>query len=180
MHARLHIGQVAKCGASGHITLVGEGLCGYVGIITDGLEHRAAKGIGAVVLVGGFLNDNAAVEHNLVAGIALLGVVGVHGMRIIAAHEHRCGKGTMVRLVVKAQRSVDAAQRVGQERRHGALLGLGANLLVIKAAEDRDVVRILGTQKCLQRGVGAGQVVELGRRDKLVGPAPNARILTID
>ena len=86
----------------------------------------------------------------------------------------------MVRLVVKAQRSVDAAQRVGQERRHGALLGLGANLLVIKAAKDRDVMRILGIQKCLQRGVGAGQVVKLGRRDKLVGPAPNARILTID
>ena len=41
-------------------------------------------------------------------------------------------------------------------------------------------MRVLGTQKCLQRGVGAGQVVELGRRDKLVGPAPNARILTID
>ena len=41
-------------------------------------------------------------------------------------------------------------------------------------------MRILGTQKCLQRGVSAGQVVELGRRDKLVGPAPNARILTID
>ena len=86
----------------------------------------------------------------------------------------------MVRLVVKAQRAVNAAQCVGQEGRHGALLGLGANLLVIKAAKDRDVVRVLGTQKCLQRGVGAGQVVELGRRDKLVGPAPNARILTID
>ena len=41
-------------------------------------------------------------------------------------------------------------------------------------------MRVLGTQKCLKRGVGAGQVVELGRRDKLVGPAPNARILTID
>ena len=86
----------------------------------------------------------------------------------------------MIRLVVKAQRSVNAAQRVGQERRHGALLGLGANLLIIKAAKDRNVVRILGTQKCLQRGVGAGQVVELGRRDKLVGPAPNARILAVD
>ena len=86
----------------------------------------------------------------------------------------------MVRLVVKAQRAVNAAQRIGQERRHGALLGLGANLLVIKAAKDRNVVRVLGTQKCLQRGVGAGQVVELGRRDKLIGPAPNARILTID
>ena len=55
----------------------------------------------------------------------------------------------MVRFVVKAQRSVDAAQRVGQERRHGTLLGLGANLLVIKATEDRDVVRVLGAQKCL-------------------------------
>ena len=132
------------------------------------------------MLVGGFLNDDAAVEHNLVAGIALLGVVGMHGMRVVAAHKHRGGKCAMVRLVVKAQRSVDAAQRVGQERRHGALLGLGANLLVIKAAEDRDVMRILGTQKCLQRGIGAGQVVKLGRRDKLVGPAPNARILTID
>ena len=86
----------------------------------------------------------------------------------------------MIRLVVKAQRAVNAAQRVGQERRHGALLGLGANLLVIKAAEDRDIARVLSTQKCLQRGIGAGQVVELGRRDKLVGPAPNARILTID
>ena len=96
------------------------------------------------MLVGGFLNDDAAVEHHLIAGIALLGVVGVHGMRVVAAHEHRCGKGAMVRLVVKAQRSVDAAQRVGQERRHGALLGLGANLLVIKAAKDRDVMRILG------------------------------------
>ena len=39
---------------------------------------------------------------------------------------------------------------------------------------------MLSTQKCLQRGIGAGKVVELGRRDKLVGPAPNARILTID
>ena len=86
----------------------------------------------------------------------------------------------MIRLVVKAQRSVNAAQRVGQERRHGALLGLGANLLIIKAAKDRNVVRVLGTQKCLQRGIGAGQVVELGRRDKLVGPAPNARILAVD
>mgnify|MGYP000208285275 CR=1 FL=1 len=132
------------------------------------------------MLVGGFLDDDAAVKHNLIASIALLGVVGVHGMCIVAAYKHRGGKCAMVRLVVKAQRSVNAAQRVGQERRHGALLGLGANLLVIKAAEDRDVVRILGTQKCLQRGVGADQVVEFGRRDKLVGPAPNARILTID
>ena len=132
------------------------------------------------MLVGGLLDDDAAVKHNLVAGVALLGVVGVHGMRVVAAHEHRSGKCAVVRLVIEAQRPVDAAQRVGQERRHGALLGLGANLLVIKAAKDRNVVRILGTQKCLQRGVGAGQVVELGRRDKLVGPAPNACILTID
>lgn len=116
------------------------------GVITDGLEHRAAKGIGAVVLVGGFFDDDAAVEHHLIANVALLGVVGVHGMRVVAAHKHRGGKCAMVRLVVKAQRSVDAAQRVGQERRHGALLGLGANLLVIKAAKDRNVVRILGTQ----------------------------------
>ena len=180
MHARLHIGQIAQGGATRHIALVGEGLRGHVGVIADGLEHRAAKGIGAVVLVGGFLDDNTAVEYDLVANIALLGVVGVHGMRVVAAHKHRCGKGAMVRLVVKAQRSVDAAQRVGQEGRHGALLGLGANLLVIKAAEDRDIVRVLGTQKCLQRGVGAGQVVKLGRRDKLVGPAPDARVLTID
>lgn len=61
------------------------------------------------MLVGGLLDDDAAVEHDLVAGIALLGVVGMHGMRIIAAHEHRGGKCAMVRLVVKAQRSVDAA-----------------------------------------------------------------------
>ena len=132
------------------------------------------------MLVGGLLDDDAAVEHNLVAGIALLGVVGVHGMRVVAAHEHRSGKRTVVRLVIEAQRSVDAAQRVGQEGRHGALLGLGANLLVIEAAKDRNVVRVLGTQKCLQRGVGASQVVKFGRRDKLVGPAPNARILAID
>ena len=132
------------------------------------------------MLVGGFLDDDAAVKHHLIAGIALLGVVGVHGMCIVAAYEHRGGKGAMVRLVVKAQRSVNAAQRVGQERRHGALFGLGANLLVIKAAKDRNIVRVLSTQKCLQRGVGAGQVVELGRRDKLVGPAPNARILAVD
>ena len=101
------------------------------------------------MLVGGFLDNDAAVEYNLIAGIALLGVVGVHGMCIVAAYKHRGGKGAMVRLVVKAQRSVDAAQRVGQEGRHGALLGLGANLLVIEAAEDRDVVRVLGAQKCL-------------------------------
>ena len=180
MHAHLHIGQIAERGAAGHVALVGEGLRGHVGVIADGLEHRTAKGIGAVVLVGGFLDGDAAVEYNLIAGIALLGVVGVHGMCIVAAYKHRGGKCAMVRLVVKAQRSVNAAQRVGQERRHGALLGLGANLLVIEAAEDRDVVRVLGTQKCLQRGVGAGQVIELGRRDKLVSPAPNARILTID
>ena len=48
------------------------------------------------MLVGGFLDDDAAVEHHLVAGIALLGVVGVHGMRVVAAHEHRCGKGAMI------------------------------------------------------------------------------------
>ena len=123
---------------------------GHVGVIADGLEHRAAKGIGAVVLVGGFLDDDAAVEYHLIAGIALLGMVGVHGMRVVAAHEHRGGKCAVVRLVIEAQRPVNAAQRVGQERRHGALLGLGANLLIIKAAEDRNVVRVLGTQKCLQ------------------------------
>ena len=95
------------------------------------------------MLVGGLLDDDAVVKHNLVAGVALLGVVGVHGMRVVAAHEHRSGKGAMIRLVVKAQRSVDAAQRVGQERRHGALLGLGANLLVIKAAKDRNVMHVL-------------------------------------
>ncbi len=93
------------------------------------------------MFVGGFFDDDAAVEHNLVAGVALIGVVGVHGMRVVAAHEHRSGKRTVVRLIVKAQRSY-ATQRVGQERRHGALLGLGANLLVIEAAEDRNVVRI--------------------------------------
>ena len=149
VHARLHVRQVAERGATRHIALVGEGLRGHVGVIANSLEHRTAKGIGAVVLVGGFLDNDAAVEHNLVACIALLGVVGVHGMCIVAAHEHRGGKRTVVRLVVKAQRSVDAAQRIGQERRHGALLGLGANLLVIEAAEDRDIVRVLGAQKCL-------------------------------
>ena len=101
------------------------------------------------MLVGGFLDDDAAVEHNLIASIALLGVVGVHGMRVVAAHEHRGGKRAMIRLVIEAQRAVNAAQRVGQERRHGTLLGLGANLLVIEAAEDRDVVRVLSAQKCL-------------------------------
>ena len=116
MHARLHIGQIAERGSAGHIALVGEGLRGHVGVIANSLEHRAAKGIGTIVLVGGFLDDDAAVEHNLVARIALLGVVGVHGMRVVAAHEHRCGKGAMIRLVVKAQRSVNAAQCIGQER----------------------------------------------------------------
>ena len=41
-------------------------------------------------------------------------------------------------------------------------------------------MHVLGTQKCLQRGVGASQVVKFGRRDKLVGPAPNARILAVN
>ena len=149
MHARLHVRQVAQGRTARHIALVGEGLRGHVGVIADGLEHRAAKGIGAVVLVGGFLDDNTAVEYDLVAGIALLGMVGVHSMRVVAAHKHRGGKRAMVRLVIEAQRPVDASQRVGQEGRHGALLGLGANLLVIKAAKDRDVVRVLGAQKCL-------------------------------
>ena len=149
VHARLHVRQVAERGAAGHIALVGEGLRGHVGVIADGLEHRAAEGIGAVVLVGGFLDDDTAVEHHLIAGIALLGVVGVHGMCVVAAYKHRGSKCAMVRLVVKTQRSVDAAQRVGQEGRHGTLLGLGANLLVIEAAEDRDVVRVFGAQKCL-------------------------------
>ena len=48
------------------------------------------------MLVGGFLDDDAAVEHHLVAGIALLGVVGMYGMCVIAAHEHRGGKCAMV------------------------------------------------------------------------------------
>ena len=46
VHARLHIGQVAERGATRHIALVGEGLRGHVGVIADGLEHRAAKGVG--------------------------------------------------------------------------------------------------------------------------------------
>ena len=56
MHARLHIGQVAEGGTARHIALIGEGLRGHVGVIANSLEHCTAKGIGAVVLVGGFLD----------------------------------------------------------------------------------------------------------------------------
>ena len=69
-----------------------------------------------------------------------------------------------------------------QEGGHGALLGVGAHLLVVKARVDADVVGVLGREERLQGHVGAAQVVQLGRAHKLRGagrPAPGHGFLAV-
>ena len=180
MHARLNVRQIAERRATRHVALVGKRLRGNVGIVANCLEHGAAKGIGAVLLVGSFLDNDAAIELHLISRVRLLGVIGVHGMCVVAAHEHRRRERAMVALVIETERGVDAPKGVCQKRRHRALFGVGADLLIIKAAENRNVRSVLGSQKSLQRRIGTGKVIELGSRNELVSPTPDSGVLTVD
>ena len=63
-----------------------------LGIVKHRLERCRAERIGAVVLVGRFLDHQAAVEHGMVERVCQFRVRGVYGMRVVAAHEDRGGQ----------------------------------------------------------------------------------------
>ena len=107
-------------------------------------------------------------------------MVGVDGVRVVAAHEHRFRDGTPQVLTGAAQCRVQARKRVGEKSRHGALFGVRADLLVVKAREDRDAAIVLGGEERFERGVCAGQVVEFRGGGELARGAPDARLLAVD
>ena len=107
-------------------------------------------------------------------------MVGVDGVRVVAAHEHRFRDGTLQVLTGAAQRCVQTRKRVGEKRRHGTLLGVRADLLVVEARENRDAAIVLGGEERFERGVCAGQVVEFRGGGELARGAPDAWLLTVD
>ena len=148
--------------------------------VEHGHQGGAAEGVGAVVLVGGFLNGDAAVQPAAVGLVVLLGVVGVAGVRVVAAHHEGAGNGAAVLLLRLAEGGVHAHEHVFEEGGHGALLGVAADLLVVEARIDVYLVFICAAgKKTLERGVGAGKVVELRRADELAGGPPNPRRLAV-
>ena len=132
------------------------------------------------MLVGGFLNGDAAVQPAAVGLVVLLRVVGVAGVRVVAAHHEGAGNGAAVLLLRLAEGGVHAREHVLKKGGHGALLGVAADLLVVEARIDVYLVFICAAgKKTLERGVGAGKVVELRRADELAGGPPNPRRLAV-
>ena len=79
-----------------------------------------------------------------------------------------------------AQCRVQARKHVGEKRRHGTLLGVRADLLVVEACEDRDATVVFGGEERFERGVCTGQVVEFRGGGELARSAPDARLLAVD
>ena len=115
------------------------------------------------MLVRRLLDHDATVQSAAIGRVVLLGPVGMHGVSVIAAHKHRLRKRTSIVLGREAERLGQASKHIGQEGRHRTLLGVGAHLLVIEAAENRDAAGIFSRKKCQERGIGAHKVVELRR-----------------
>ena len=103
----------------------------------------------------------------------------MHRMGVVAAYQHRRRKGAAIHLVGAAQGRIQALQGVGQEGGKGALHGVRAHFLVVEAAEHRNAARVAGVQECVERGVSAHKVIQLGSRNEFIFRSPNNRLLPV-
>ena len=106
-------------------------------------------------------------------------MVRVHGVGVVAADQHALRQRAPQLLGRESQGRVHTLKGIAQKRRHGALLGVRAHLLVVEAAEHRDGVFIFRGQKRGKRYIGAPQVIQTRRAHELVAPAPHGRLLAV-
>ena len=71
------------------------------------------------------------------------------GVGVVGGDQEAAGQHGLECLLVLAQRQTDAAQDVPQERGGRALLGGGADLLVVKDAQHRQAAALTGGQEAL-------------------------------
>ena len=169
------VGDVAQRSAAHHIGAVDKGLHRYPGPLADGLEDGPGNPVGGVFLAGVVFDDDAFVDKDLVGGVGEFGMVGMYRMGVVSGEHHAGSDGGVVLLLRLSQSQGDAAQHIVKQGGIGALFGGAAYLLVVKDTAQRDAMQgfDVAAQKRLQGGVGAFQVIQLGRGDILPIFAPN-------
>ena len=111
------------------------------------LCHGHAHAVAGIFLAGVHLDHNALVHVGAVVHIGIFRVVGVHGVGVIGA-EHEAGRHRTVEvLIAEADVLRDAVQYIVQEGGSCALLGAGADFLVIKEGCHTDGAGVLGGQQ---------------------------------
>ena len=136
------------------------------------MEERRGNAVRGVALVGVELNDYALVHEHAVFGVGLFGVVGMHRVSVVRG-EHERGRGRAVgSLGIEPEGDADALHHVIEECGIRALLGAGADLLVIEHAEHIDpAVGLFRVDESAEPGPCAFEVVEPGAHYVLAGIA---------
>ena len=135
-------------------------LGGYLGPAAKLLERGGRHRVGGIP--GRMLHHHAAVEHRGLVGVRQLRMVGVTGMTVVTGQQEAVGHQPPIVAVRKSQSVHDGLKGFRQEGRSRALLGLGADLLVVKYAQHRDGGGLPGSQEALGAGKYTGQVVQPG------------------
>ena len=165
--------DVAQRRAARLVGAVGIALHGHLRGAADLGKDRGGNAVGRVAGVGVVLEHDAAVRDGTLAAVGLIGVVGMHGVRVVRRHhEAVCGAAQIIALV-KPERKADAPQHVGEKARIRALLAGAAYLFVVENAQSRQTGRIAGLEEAAQAAEHALQIVEPGRGDEFVLRAPD-------
>ena len=92
-------------------------------------EQGGGDAVGGIALIGVELDDHATVHHRPVVGIGVLRVVGMHRMGVVRRDQEAPGQSPAV---MHPHAGANPHERIRQEGGVGALLGVGAHLLVVK------------------------------------------------
>ena len=103
-------------------------------------------------------------------------MIGMQGMGIVRRDHKAVGQSLPV---VHPQACANPRKGIQQEGGICALLGVGANLLVVKDAAHGNALALLGLEETLHGGPGALQVVQGPGREVLPFRAPDFGLLPV-
>lgn len=129
-----------------------------------------------IALIGVELDDHATVHHRPVVGIGVLRVVGMHRMGVVRRDQEAPGQSPAV---MQPHAGANPHERIRQEGGVGALLGVGAHLLVVKDTAHWDALPLPGLKEALQAGPGALQVVQGPGGEVLPLRAPDSGLFPV-
>lgn len=164
-YCHLRNGNSAQGRAACHICPVAVVLHRHTGFPADLAEDGSRQTVGCVALLSLEFHHHTAVHNGRIGAVSILGMVGVDGMTVIGRYHEGLGKPPAG---IQRQRLTDPDDSALQEIGSSALIGTGANLLIIKYAQDGDVVRGLGIQEAASATPGTFQIVQCRSREELI------------
>lgn len=99
--SRVAEGYGAERSAAPHVGTIEKGLVSDSRLIEYRLDDGGRERVRGIRLIRVILNDDSAAHCRSIRRIALFGMIGVHGVRVIERNEKRRGQGFIIFVVVE-------------------------------------------------------------------------------